>query len=279
MMYCTLPYQTLSLRVSPLWRMAAVETIRAMLSARSVLRLGPAVTRKVIFPLSSTPGQNAKDDLHLNFRRLTLSPIEVQLSAQVLASASSLNNTKELRLPPLLKPATITFPTLHNGVMLEKDLPSILNIFEKTDPGTPQQKVEAPTNQVAEKQAARLIITRRKKMRKHKLRKLRKKMKFVWAKVRQKREYRKEKQFQAEQMAKVRRYDAFDAAEYVKDILRQTKEKPTPKTWKSKRLPEFLIKELMKKEEEKKIKNRQERLKLEALQKIKDNYKSDLLSK
>lgn len=80
-------------------------------------------------------------------------------------------------------------------------------------------------------------------------------------------------------MAKVRRYDAFEAVEYVKDFLRQTKEKPIPKTWKSKRLPEFLIKELMKKEEEKKIKNRQERLKLEALQKIKDSYKSDLLSK
>ncbi|MPC34853.1 hypothetical protein E2C01_028256 [Portunus trituberculatus] len=161
--------------------------------------------------------------------------------------------------------------------MLEKDLPSVLNIFEKTDPSASSQKVEAPANQVAEKQAARLIITRRKKMRKHKLKKLRKKMKFVWAKVRQKREYRKEKQFQAEQMAKVRRYDAFDAEEYVKDFLRQTKEKPIPKTWKSKHLPEFLIKELMKKEEEKKIKNRQERLKLEALQKIKDNYKSDLL--
>ncbi|XP_045131872.1 uncharacterized protein LOC123516516 [Portunus trituberculatus] len=259
--------------------MAAVETMRAVLSARSVLRLGPAMTRKMISPLGTTLVQNAKDDLHLSFQSLTLSPVEMQLSAQFPISANFLNNIKELRLPPLLKPATITFPTLYNGVMLEKDLPSVLNIFEKTDPSASSQKVEAPANQVAEKQAARLIITRRKKMRKHKLKKLRKKMKFVWAKVRQKREYRKEKQFQAEQMAKVRRYDAFDAEEYVKDFLRQTKEKPIPKTWKSKHLPEFLIKELMKKEEEKKIKNRQERLKLEALQKIKDNYKSDLLSK
>lgn len=259
--------------------MAAVETMRAVLAARSVFCLGPAVTRKVISPLRSTSGQNDKDDLHLNFRRLTLSPVEMQLSAQALASPSSLNNTKELRLPPLLKPATITFPTLYNGVMLEKDLPSVLNIFEKTDPSVPQQKVEAPASQVAEKQAARLIITRRKKMRKHKLKKLRKKMKFVWAKMRQKREYRKEKLFQAEQMAKVRRYEAFDAAEYVKDFLQKTKEKPIPKTWKSKRLPEFLIKELIKEKEEKKMKHREQKLRLEALQKIKDNYKSDLMSK
>lgn len=34
------------------------------------------------------------------------------------------------------------------------------------------------------KQAARLIVIRRRKMKKHKLKKLRKKMKFVWAKVR-----------------------------------------------------------------------------------------------
>lgn len=33
------------------------------------------------------------------------------------------------------------------------------------------------------KQAARLIVIRRKKMKKHKLKKLRKKMKYVWAKV------------------------------------------------------------------------------------------------
>lgn len=52
-------------------------------------------------------------------------------------------------------------------------------------------------------QAARLIVIRRKKMKKHKLRKLRKRMKYVWAKVRQKREMRKEKAFQAELLGQV----------------------------------------------------------------------------
>lgn len=40
-----------------------------------------------------------------------------------------------------------------------------------------------PTVNDETKQAARLIIIRRKKMKKHKLKKLRKKMKYVWAKV------------------------------------------------------------------------------------------------
>ena len=80
-------------------------------------------------------------------------------------------------------------------------------------------------------------------------------------------------------MAKVRMFEAFDAEKYVKDILQRTKEKPIPKTWKSKRLPEFLIKELMEKEELKKIKKRQENLETEALKKIKDNYQPKFIKK
>lgn len=46
--------------------------------------------------------------------------------------------------------------------------------------------IEMPNNSKVDDtgiQAARLIVIRRKKMKKHKLRKLRKKMKFEWAKV------------------------------------------------------------------------------------------------
>ncbi|MPC59453.1 hypothetical protein E2C01_053472 [Portunus trituberculatus] len=81
----------------PIVEMAAVETMRAVLSARSVLRLGPAMTRKMISPLGTTLVQNAKDDLHLSFQSLTLSPVEMQLSAQFPISANFLNNIKELR--------------------------------------------------------------------------------------------------------------------------------------------------------------------------------------
>jgi len=63
--------------------------------------------------------------------------------------------------------------------------------------------VDPNVGNVDEIQAARLIVIRRKKMKKHKLKKLRKRMKYVWAKVRQKREMRKEKAFQAELLGQV----------------------------------------------------------------------------
>lgn len=195
---------------------------------------------------------------------------------QAKASASPLTNATDYRLPSLVKPVSITVPTLYNEVMIEKDLPSILNIMEKIEPLGPQQPVETPSAQVPEKQAARLIVIRRKKMKKHKLRKLRKKMRFVLLKRRQKREYKKEKLFQATQMAKVRKFESFDAVNYVRDVLQVTKIKPTPRTFKGKRLPEFLIKELMEKERLKKIKNRQESLEREELKIIKNNYTNKL---
>lgn len=57
---------------------------------------------------------------------------------------------------------------------------------------------------------------------------------------------------QATQMAKIRYFEAFDAASYVADVLRRTKEKPIPRVWKGKRLPKFLIKQLMEEEKKKK---------------------------
>ncbi|KAJ9581551.1 hypothetical protein L9F63_023271 [Diploptera punctata] len=81
---------------------------------------------------------------------------------------------------------------------------------------TVPQPVEAPSQaNIAEKQAARLIVIRRQKMKKHKLRKLRIKMKYEWAKVRQRREMRKEKAFQAQLIAQIKDAEKFDAETYV----------------------------------------------------------------
>lgn len=77
-------------------------------------------------------------------------------------------------------------------------------------------------------------------------------------------------------MAKVHKFESFNAVSYVKEVLQITKEKPTPRTFKGKRLPEFLIKELMEKERLKKIKNRQEALVREELKIIKKNYTNKL---
>ncbi|KAJ4440246.1 hypothetical protein ANN_08385 [Periplaneta americana] len=108
----------------------------------------------------------------------------------------------------------------------------------------PTHYIEAPTlNYVIEKQAARLIVIRRRKMKKHKLRKLRIRMKYEWAKVRQRREMRKEKAFQAKLIAQIKEAEKFDAKKYVEERLQKAHEMPLPRTWKGKRLPFFIIKQ------------------------------------
>merc|ERR1712008_400727 len=94
-------------------------------------------------------------------------------------------------------------------------------------------------------------------MNKHKLKKLRKKMRFEWLKIIQRREYRKEKEFQATQMGRIQFAEAFNAESYVADMLRQTKETPDPKFYKGKRLHKEIIYELMEKDKQKKVKNEQ----------------------
>uniref|UniRef100_A0A182NJF2 Ribosomal protein mS38 C-terminal domain-containing protein n=1 Tax=Anopheles dirus TaxID=7168 RepID=A0A182NJF2_9DIPT len=93
------------------------------------------------------------------------------------------------------------------------------------------------------KQAARLIVIRRRKMRKHKLKKLRKRMKFEWLKVRQRRELKKEKLFQAELVNQIKEAEKFSAEAYVASKLRQATEVPLPRFHKGKRLPQFIIKQ------------------------------------
>ncbi|KAM8706506.1 hypothetical protein ACLKA7_010728 [Drosophila subpalustris] len=73
-------------------------------------------------------------------------------------------------------------------------------------------------------EAARLIVIRRRKMKKHKLKKLRRKMKFEWAKVRQRREMRKEKAFQAQLLSQIKQAESFSAEQYVAETLRQANE-------------------------------------------------------
>lgn len=119
---------------------------------------------------------------------------------------------------------------------LNSSINEIMEITNKTD-------LDLPTNIVKEIEAARLIGIRRRKMKKHKLKKLRKRMKFEWAKVRQRREMRKEKAFQAKLIAQIKLAEKFSAEEYVAKKILQATETPLPRYWKGKRLPVFLIKE------------------------------------
>lgn len=117
----------------------------------------------------------------------------------------SLNQTP-LGSPVL--PFSINLPTLPTKkIIIDNQIPCIPIRIPR--PTTSLPLVDPSVDNNDEIQAARLIVIRRKKMKKHKLRKLRKRMKYVWAKVRQKREMRKEKAFQAELIAQVSSKEIF----------------------------------------------------------------------
>jgi hypothetical protein len=121
-------------------------------------------------------------------------------------------------------------------------LPPVRDIIKSTY--EPEYYIEAPTHgELVQKQAARLIVIRRRKMKKHQLKKLRIKMKYEWAKVRQRREMRKEKAFQAGLIAQIKEAEKFDAGKYVAERLQEAHKVPLPRTWKGKRLPFWIIKQ------------------------------------
>jgi len=113
--------------------------------------------------------------------------------------------------------------------------------------------IEAPLlpNQ-EKKQAARLIVIRRIKMNKHKLKKLRKKMKYVWAKARLRRETWREKTFLNEKMAQIKAAWKFDAKSHVAQLIRNVRENRGPEPWIRQGMPEAFIKEQIKIREEQK---------------------------
>lgn len=107
---------------------------------------------------------------------------------------------------------------------------------------------DSPDSQIIEKQAARLIVIRRSKMNKHKLRKLRKKMKYVWAKIRLRRAIRREKEYLNSKMELINSAKKFDAKEYVAGIIKRAKEEPIPYKWTDPLMPEWYKEQEMKKE-------------------------------
>ncbi|XP_068231517.1 uncharacterized protein [Palaemon carinicauda] len=238
---------------------------RLATSLRTSVKLGiplSSSTAKVQYIDSST--KRGDHEIEKSFRKLCLSPVEAQLTANMLSVCEknifSPFHTNEYRLPSIYKPITITVPSLYDGAVLEKELPPIPTLTELIDPVTKNKIEEAPSEQVTEKQAARLIVIRRSKMNKHKLKKLRKKMKFTWLKIIQKREYKKEKAFQAEQMDIIREAETFDAQKYVEDILRRVTAKAEPRYYKGKRLPTFIVKELKQEDIDKRKRKEQHKL-------------------
>lgn len=143
---------------------------------------------------------------------------------------------KEILELPLTNKIIEENPTSSN---INKIIEDIINV-DKTisDPN-------ANKNGETGKQAARLIVIRRRKMKKHKRRKLAKKMKYVWAKSKQRREWKKEKRFLNGLLSRIRGAERFSAEKHVNNIIKQATDEIIPKVWKNRRLPRWLIIELM----------------------------------
>ncbi|XP_023169250.1 uncharacterized protein LOC111598294 isoform X2 [Drosophila hydei] len=167
-------------------------------------------------------------------------------SMQAIDHANSLKPVSDLSLRPLVRPQTIgDLPQMHKKIIesprssLLTEINDILNRDRVGEIIAPPLDRSKPDKM----EAARLIVIRRRKMKKHKLKKLRRKMKFEWAKVRQRREMRKEKAFQAQLMSQIKQAESFNAEQYVTEVLRQANEVPLPRYWKGRRLPAFIIKQ------------------------------------
>ncbi|RZC32925.1 hypothetical protein BDFB_002751 [Asbolus verrucosus] len=104
---------------------------------------------------------------------------------------------------------------------IQLELPSGLKYVPQLEDPVQNKEIVLPTTNDGDisKEAARLIVIRRKKMKKHKLKKLRKRMKYEWAKRRQRRELKKEKDFQAVLIKQCKDGEAFSAEKYVEERL------------------------------------------------------------
>lgn len=60
---------------------------------------------------------------------------------------------------------------------------------------------------------------------------------------RQRREFRKEKEFQAGLIAQIKQAEAFSAERYVAEKIEKATAIQIPRFWKGKRLPEFVIRQ------------------------------------
>lgn len=141
------------------------------------------------------------------------------------------------RIPALEEPSkrkiTLDDPSISDTAM---DLPPVPNTFEK--------------------HAIREITIRRKKMRKHKRKKLRRKMKQIWQAIRVDRNVRKEKAFRLELHDKIKVAEAFDAKQYVSGKLAFLRKERVPYTWRGEILGEEQIKQFIEEKRQRKMNRR-----------------------
>ncbi|XP_011347077.1 uncharacterized protein LOC105284920 isoform X2 [Ooceraea biroi] len=123
----------------------------------------------------------------------------------VSRGTEAINSTASIKFTPGTLNIDFGMPT-HGGLRNIIDMPvaRIPPLHEpmkrppiEYDSPVPEKSIDLPPSEkIFEKLAVRMLVIRHKKMKKHKRKKLAKKMKFVWAKLKLKRDQRKEKIFQ-----------------------------------------------------------------------------------
>lgn len=183
--------------------------------------------------------QDPEDTLMGLFQSLKIKELELS-SKYILAGVNP---------SPILDPGINRTPWISP---LNREIISPTTPSNVQDPlrNPPPAVEDAPDNHRShdEKQAARLIVIRRIKMNKHKLKKLRKKMRFHDLKVKERRYVRREKAYLDEKMALITAARKFDAKEYVASIIKRAKEEPVPRKWTDPLMPEWFREQEMDKE-------------------------------
>ncbi|XP_053982590.1 uncharacterized protein LOC128878418 [Hylaeus volcanicus] len=212
--------------------------------------------------------------LYSAFRQVTLSRQNNVIGRYL---SSYLSGKQSSVLPPYVSnnPMCITYPAMHitfkprtlnidfanpdgvkNKNIIETPFKNIPSMEEPLTQYPNQHDIPLvdksfelpPSENVWEKLAVRLIVIRRHKMKKHKRRKLRKRMKYLWAKIRLRRNLRREKEFQAELINKIKVAEAFDPKAYVNERLSILQREFIPRTYKGEILPQYEIKQFLDKE-------------------------------
>lgn len=153
----------------------------------------------------------------------------IRADNRLLSHLNALSISVNRIVPPPIRPPTIGNSIEDPLANIRSDIDTPLNRISNEIAEKPAQTIqdfELPTVDGADyvKQAKKTTIRiRQRKMRKHKLKKLRKRMKFEWAKKKQKRLLKKEKDFQAMLIAQIKQAEKFSAEEYVTEKLNKSK--------------------------------------------------------
>lgn len=136
-------------------------------------------------------------------------------------------------IPPSIKPPApnqrIEEPGNDERKNIDTPVSTIVNeIMEKIHENKGDLDLPPLEGQDETKEAAVMIEIRRLKMKKHKRKKLLKKMKFVFAKRALRRKMKREKEFQAMLLAQIKDAEKFSAEQYVADKISRLKNVPPP---------------------------------------------------